>query len=149
VFTFDTGIEPEIHFGNFLALQGGVDFARDSAEYRTAGGKDDKYSTYTLSFPLMMKGIFNPGKHTLGFYGGAYISIPVPTSVPEITEMPLYGILGGLDFAAKAGPGALLFDLRFSWDMGNTDIPDTDYAYHRMFITLSAGYKFGFIKRKH
>jgi hypothetical protein len=81
---------------------------------------------------------------TLGVYGGGCTNFAfLGTTTP-----PILGVIGGLDLAVKAGPGAVLFDLRYSMDMGNTGVQDERIAsYKRMFFTLSAGYKGGFIAR--
>ncbi|AEF86316.1 hypothetical protein TREPR_3391 [Treponema primitia ZAS-2] len=145
IITFDVGLEPEIHVLNFLALQLGLDIALDRAEYQRslANPTPIVYSTSVLSIPLMVKYIFNPtDRFTLGPYVGGYGTIPLlGASMP-----PPLGILAGVDFGVKTGVGVLLFDLRYSMDMGPTNVPDAKLSYNRSFITLSAGYRIGLIK---
>jgi hypothetical protein len=142
IFTGDAGIEGELHLFNIFALQFGLNFAMDW-DPRNSTPLD---GTYILSIPFMGKFIFNTSTATtLGLYGGGYASFTIlgPTTPPP------FGVLAGLDLAVKAGPGAVLFDVRYSADLGNTDAQDVSIeAYNRMFLTLSAGYKIGFIKRK-
>jgi hypothetical protein len=142
IITADGGIEGELHPFKFLALQFGLNYAMDWDPKTSAPLKGSSI----LSTPVMLKFIFNPGTaSTLGFYGGGYMSFAHwgPTSPPP------FGVLGGLDVAVSAGPGAVLFDLRYSKDLGSTGIQDGEFtAYNRMFLTFSIGYKFGFINRK-
>jgi hypothetical protein len=146
-FTIDTGIEAEFHPFNALALQFGLNYALDRAEYpRSATITPVVYSTFVMSIPFMVKYLCNTSvTTTLGFYGGGYASFKLlgPTTPPPI------GVLVGADFAIKAGPGAVLFDLRYSADLKSTDVDDdTIESYKRMFLTFSVGYKGGFIPRK-
>jgi hypothetical protein len=146
IFTFDAGIEPELHFFDFLALQTGINLALDKAEYQRslANPATITYSTIILSVPLAVKYIFNPSKRfTLGLYLGTYTSI----ASLGASKPPPFGALAGLDLGVKTGIGVLLLDLRFSADLGTAQVSDSPISYNRMFITLSAGYKFGLIKR--
>ena len=146
ILTFDGGLESEFHLFDFLALQLGVNFALDQAEYRRSPSNPVPmvYAASVLSVPLMAKYMFNPSAlATLGPYLGAYWTVPLLGSVLP----PPLGLLAGLDLSVKTGLGVLLFDIRYSVDLGLTDIADSDISCHRMFITLSGGYKFGFSKR--
>jgi hypothetical protein len=145
VFTFDVGVEPELRLFDFLALQAGLGFALDRAEYQRSPSNPTSvvYASSALGIPLMAKYIFNPSPQTaLGPYLGAYATIPLM----GMTTPPPFGLLGGMDIAVKTGLGVLLFDLRYSSDLGNTSVADNALVYHRMFITLSVGYKFGFFR---
>jgi hypothetical protein len=146
ILTFDAGIEPELYLCNFLALRLGLNFALDQAEYRRSPSNPTPivYASPVLSVPLMAQYVFNPSPlATLGLYVGSYATIPL---LGTITPPP-FGLLGGLDLSVKTGLGVLLFDLRYSVDLGRADIADSDISYHRMFVTLSGGYKLGFSKR--
>jgi hypothetical protein len=146
ILTFDGGVESELHFFDVLALQLGLNFALDRTEYRRSPSNPSPlvYATSVLSAPLMVKYLFNPSPLTiLGLCLGAYATFPLMgASAP-----PPFGLLAGLDLSVKTGLGVILFDLRYSADLGNTDLVDSAIAYHRMFLTLSAGYKFGIAKR--
>ena len=146
ILTFDGGLESEWRLFDFFALQLGLNFALDQAEYRRSPSTPAPmvYATSVLSVPRMAKYIFNPSALTsLGPYLGAYWTVPLLGSAYP----PPLGLLAGLDLSVKTGLGIVLFDLRYSVDLGLTDIADSDIFYHRMFITLSGGYKFGFSKR--
>jgi hypothetical protein len=146
ILTFDGGVESELHLFKFLALQLGVNFALDQAEYRRSPSNPTPmvYATSVLSVPLMVKAVFNPSPlTTLGPYLGAHWTTPLLGPA----RPPPFGLLGGLDLSVKAGPGVLFFDLRYSLDLGATDVVDSPISYRRMFITLSAGYKLGFAGR--
>ncbi|GHV73124.1 hypothetical protein AGMMS49940_04260 [Spirochaetia bacterium] len=140
--TGEAGVETEFHFFNFFALQFGLNYAMDWDPRNSTIVN----STNILSIPLMVKFIFNTSPATtLGLYGGGYGSF---TILGPITPPP-FGILAGVDTAIKAGPGAVLFDIRYSADLGTTDPHDAAIApYQRMFLTFSAGYKLGMIPRK-
>ncbi|MDR0596922.1 MAG: PorT family protein [Treponema sp.] len=146
VLTFDAGLEPEAHFSDFLALQLGLNFAVDRAEYRRSPSNPSPvvYASSLLSVPLMVKYIFNPSPlTTLGPCLGLYRTfLLLGTSRP-----PPFGLIAGLDVSVKTGLGLLLFDLRCSVDLGGSTVADNAVSYRRMFLTLSAGYKFGFSKR--
>jgi hypothetical protein len=146
ILTFDGGLESELYILDVLALQLGLNFALDQAEYRRSPSNPLPmvYATSVLSVPLMAKYIFNPSPITsLGPYLGAYWTSPLLGSA----RPPPFGLLGGLDLSLKTSLGVILFDLRYSVDLGRTDIEDSAISYHRMFVTLSGGYKFGFSKR--
>ena len=145
---FGGGFEPEFHFSRYFGFQFGVNFDWDETEYR-AGTATFEYSTSTLRVPFMLKGVFHPGWNTtLGLYGGGYATFQVKGD----TELPPFGVLGGLDLGIKAGPGAVLLDLRFSSDIEESlinsgTINNDPISYRRMFLTFSLGYKFGMIPR--
>jgi hypothetical protein len=143
IFTGEAGIEGEFHLFNFLALQGGLDYAMDW-DPRTSTPLN---GSFIMSVPFMAKFIFNTGTAaTMGIYGGGYANFAILGN----TSPPPLGILAGLDFALKAGPGAVLFDIRYSADLGNTGVLDNKVeSYNRMSLTLSAGYKFGLGKKPH
>jgi hypothetical protein len=146
-FTVDTGIEAEFHPINPLALQFGLNYALDRAEYpRSSTIRPTVHSTFVLSIPFMVKYLFDTSAATtLGVYGGGYTSFVVLGT----TTPPLLGVLVGIDLAVNAGPGAVLFDLRYSADPESTDVDDKKIpSYKRMFLTFSVGYKIGFITRK-
>jgi hypothetical protein len=146
ILTFDAGVEPEVRFFNFLALQPGINFTLDKVEYQRSRANPTAitYSTALLSIPLSVKYIFNPAdRFALGLYLGGYANIPLLGA----SKPPLFGILAGLDLGVKTWAGVLLFDFRYSIDLGTTKVFDSAISYNRMFITLSAGYKFGLMKR--
>jgi hypothetical protein len=102
------------------------------------------YATSILSVPFMVKYVFNPSPLTaLAPFLGLYATLPLMGA----SRPPPLGFLGGLDLSVKTGLGVLLFDLRGSMDLGRTDVADSVVAYQRVFITLSAGYKFGLLQR--
>jgi hypothetical protein len=146
IVTFDAGLETELHFFNFLALQLGLNFALDQAEYRRSPSNPTPivYATSVFGIPLMAKCIFNPSPQaTLGPYLGAYATFPLLGA----SRPPPLGLLGGLDVTVQTSLGPLLFDLRYSMDLGDTTVADSAIVYRRMFLTFSVGYKFGFLKR--
>jgi hypothetical protein len=146
ILTFDVGVESEILFFDSFAMQLGLNFAIDRAEYRLSPSNSSSivYTTSVLSVPLMAKYVFNPSPlTTLGPYLGLYATFPLLGDA----RPPPFGFLGGLDLSINTKLGLILFDLRCSADLGNTDVVDGGMAYYRMFLTFSAGYKFGFSRR--
>jgi hypothetical protein len=65
--------------------------------------------------------------------------------------MPL-GIMGGLNFGLKAGPGILYLDTFFGTDLGKKIIDSSDerisLSYKRNMFTFAVGYAFGLFDRK-
>jgi hypothetical protein len=146
ILTFDAGLEPELHIFNFLALQLGLNFSLDHAEYRLSSSNPTAivYATSILSVPFMAKYIFNPSPlTTLAPFLGLYATVPLMGA----SRPPPLGALGGLDLSVKTALGVVLFDLRCSVDLGSSEVADSDIVYQRVFVTLSAGYKFGLLQR--
>jgi hypothetical protein len=144
--TCEAGVEPELRLLDFLALQLGLDFSLDRAEYRRSPSNPVAivYATSVLSVPFMVKYIFNPTPlTTLGPCLGLFVTVPLMGAA----RPPPFGLLGGLDLSVKTSLGIILFDLRASVDLGRTDATDGFVAYHRVFVTLSAGYQFGLLRR--
>jgi hypothetical protein len=147
IVTFDAGFESELHFFKALALQLGLGLALDHAEYRQSPSNPWSvvYATSVISVPFMAKYIFNPSPlTTLGPCLGGYATLPMLGAA----KPPPFGLLGGLELSVKTGLGILLFDLRYSMDLGNTGIIESAIVYYRTFLTLSAGIKFGFIDKQ-
>jgi hypothetical protein len=113
----------------------------------------DKYSFFSLTFPLVLKVEFHYGPLLLAPYGGGYFYLPLgeaQSSTNRIKEnmsdnnkdnpayyreedalefsvegLPL-GMTFGFYTGIKMGPGALVIDLRYSRDFGLLTFKDAD-----------------------
>jgi hypothetical protein len=131
--SFGGGVEVGFRVLEFLAVQGELNYSLD---------KNDTVSTSLLSFPILVKGVFFPGKYTmLEPYGGIYITVPLEQ--PEGSSVPSLGWAAGVDFGMKAGPGILFLDLRYAADISSQS---SDRV--RNILALYVGYKYGVFNRR-
>jgi hypothetical protein len=162
---YEGGLFAAGRLNSLLSLQGEINFSIDDVVYR--GIDEDyipyidtkKYSSYSLTFPLLFKLNFRPGNFRLAPFGGLYVFLPLDeTSYRESSsgengsyswsaDMPL-GFTAGLETAIKLGPGMLLADIRYSGDFDTISIHDTDTSYKRGMVSITLGYAFGFIRVK-
>jgi hypothetical protein len=114
--------------------------------------------------PLILKGTFWFGRFLVEPLAGLYVTLPLSrmtTSIEGIEgdspytpgksgytySVPL-GFTAGADFGIHLGPGTLFLDARYSADFGNTVNADTDdMVYRRSMVSITAGYRFGLLKR--
>jgi NADH:ubiquinone oxidoreductase subunit len=154
-----------------FSLQGEIVFTYDDLVYRgvtdIGGGApytpvlaNEKYTSYSLMFPVLLKANFTPGDIRLAPFAGLYTFCPLgktsyrknPTgetgSYSWSSDVPL-GFTVGLEAAVRAGSGMILFDFRYSSDFDTINIHnDPGTAYKRGMLSLSAGYALGFISLK-
>ncbi|MFP3042642.1 hypothetical protein LQZ19_12570 [Treponema primitia] len=154
--TFEVGVDMGIQVLDFLVVQLEADFGMDNADYQklkyptigevTKDPDDITYKTSILSFPLLIKGVLKPGRSFLVEpYGGAYLNLPFGTE----TASPVGGWLAGIDFGVKVGGnGYIFFDFRYANDLGNTKVKDKRVEYNRNIVSVTAGYRVGFLNRK-
>jgi hypothetical protein len=167
---FEGGLFVSVFLNPLLSLQGELNFTFDNLVYRgidDTGGTgqyvpvlvNEKYTAYSLMFPVIMKVNFRPGNFRLAPFGGIYAFFPLGEasyrkkpagegdSFSWSAAAPL-GFILGLEGAMKLGPGLLLADLRCGGDFGVINIHDADTAYSRGIISVTLGYAFGFINTK-
>jgi hypothetical protein len=146
---YTAGILAAVQVLDFLDVQLEFDFDMDSWAY-TPESETQSYNPVYLYMPLLVKGVLKPGKIFLVEpYGGAYLNIPL--DVPSQMTLPWGGVLGGFEFGFKVGSGILFVDLRYLRDIGDTTIvPDgkPSVEFTRQAVTISGGYKIGFLNRK-
>jgi hypothetical protein len=166
---FEGGLFVSFWLNSLLSLQGELNFTFDNLVYRgidDIGGTgeyipvlaNEKYTAYSLMFPVIMKVSFRPGNFRLAPFGGIYAFLPLgdasyrknPAGEGDAFSWSAAAPLGyilGLEGAMKLGPGILLADLRFGGDFGVINIHDTnaDTAYSRGIISFTLGYALGFI----
>jgi hypothetical protein len=164
---FEGDLFISVRLNSLLSLQAEFDFNVDQLVYRgidDIGGVgeyipalvNEKYTSYSLMFPVLFKVNFRPGNFRLAPFGGIYAFIPlgsasyrknsVEDSFSWSSPAPL-GYILGLEGAMKLGPGLLLADIRYGEDFGAIAIQnDTGTAYRRGILSLTLGYAFGFIR---
>jgi hypothetical protein len=120
----------------------------------SVGGASREYSWNSLDFSAL----FNFGyaeKNLFCLYAGPYVSFPLGdlsgSQSGEIEKDILgmfssWGLLGGLRFGMKAGPGYITLDGRYFYDLNETKVTvgsttDTNFA-RRSGILIGLGYEF-------
>jgi hypothetical protein len=165
---FEGGLFVSVFLNSLLSLQAELDFTFDNLVYRgidDTGGTgeyipvlaNEKYTAYSLMFPVIMKVNFKPGNFRLAPFAGIYAFLPAGDAsyrknpVGEegafswSSAAPL-GYVLGFEGAVKLGPGLLLADIRCGGDFGTITIQDEDTtAYSRGMVSFTLGYAFGFI----
>jgi hypothetical protein len=58
-----------------------------------------------------------------------------------------FGLMAGLNFGVKLGPGTLFFDLRYAIDSDMIKV-DGERFVHRNFLPISIGYELGLLPKK-
>jgi hypothetical protein len=117
-----------------------------------------KFKALSFQFPLLAKLNFYPGKFRISPFLGAYAIVPLgemettigdeTSSHPYSSSLPL-GLLGGLSVEFPLGPGLIFTDLRYSVDLGESELRDGNgETYIRHTAALSLGYEFSFFKKR-
>jgi hypothetical protein len=160
---FEGGLFVSFYLNSLLSFQTELNFTFDNLVYR---GIDDitdpfltriKYTTYSLTFPFIVKANFRLGNFRLAPLAGIYAFLPLGNAVFQkkpkgegdafswSADAPL-GFTAGAEAAMKLGPGILIGDIRYAGDFGTTTIhDDEDTAYRRGALSFTLGYAFGFI----
>ena len=161
-------IAPQITFGDdssrfFIRPEAGMVFNngvgngfRFTYEDETIGVTGDSECTLavsTIELPVLlgMETDFS-GAWTMDYYMGPYISIPVSGTITSSTltsglsfSSPVLGGTAGVSGSVQAGPGNIVFDMRYLFDFASTKMTtesgDSVSVYARRNILLSAGYK--------
>jgi hypothetical protein len=163
---FEGGFFVSVFLNSLLSLQAELDFTFDHLVYRgiyntrKAGEyiplDNEKYTTYSLAFPVMMKVNFRPGNFRLAPFAGIYAFLPLgdasyrkspageESAFSWSSSAPL-GYILGFEGAMKLGPGLLLADIRCGGDFGTIDIHNANTSYSRGTASFTLGYAFGFI----
>ena len=120
---------------------------------------DIRYST--LDIPLLLAWNFIKNPISVDFFAGAYVSLPVSTAniayeiegygkmqgSVDVTGI-IYGVVGGFDAGFRVGPGNVVIDARFFYDLVPARAKGDmlgDYPQGLMYrrgIVVSAGYIF-------
>jgi hypothetical protein len=152
--TIELGVESSIQVADFLSVQVETNFSLDTADYQNLEEipaaqppvlSDKTYRNPIINFPLLLKGVLKPGRSFLVEpYGGAYLNLPLTAEI----QPPIGGWTAGLDFGVKTGGGIIFFDFRYSTDFGKTKVNDRRIEFNRNIVSVTAGYKVGFLNRK-
>jgi len=138
---FGIGASLEYHFLDFMSASLGFQLVQDWVVVtRTTG---DEYRDLMLELPLAVRFPFKPLQLMLEPYGGVSLNF----SLMGVTQPSVLSWFVGFQFGAKAGPGMVVIDPRFSMDFFNSVITGRDAEYQRYLIQLSVGYKFGFLPK--
>ena len=135
---FGIGFSLEYHFLDILSLGLGVQIVQDAV---VASGEE--YRDLMLEIPLAIKFAIKPVNFLLEPYGGVSFNF----SLMGTTEPSFLSWFAGFQFGAKAGPGLIVIDPRFSMDFFNSQIVQNSVEYQRYLIQVSLGYKFGFVPK--
>ncbi|MDR2051800.1 MAG: PorT family protein [Treponema sp.] len=168
---FEGGLFVSVCLNSLFSLQAEADFTFDNLVYRgitdVAQGEDydpvltsKKYTSYSLTFPLIFKMNFTPGNFRLAPFAGVYAVLPLgkvsyeenPSGETDSFSLSVPVPLGytlGFEIAAPCGPGIFLADIRYGGDFDTMTIADgADISYRRKTLSVSVGYAFGFIRSK-
>ena len=101
-----------------------------------------------IEVPLLVKIVLKPGEvFLLQPYSGVNFNI----SLFGATKPPLISWVVGYQHGVKAGPGAFLFDFRFSMDLGKSTLEKRGSAtppeYQRYSVSFGVGYKLGLMPK--
>ena len=150
-----------------FSVQAEAVFAWDNGflwEYEYTVGADSiasyqhTFTTRSLQFPLLAKLNFYPGKFRVSPFLGACAIVPLgdlasarhdETASYPYSSSPFLGLLGGVSAAFPLGPGMIFADLRYTADLGDTELRGGDLKpFTRHTAALSLGYEFGLFKKR-
>jgi hypothetical protein len=138
--TIELGVESSIQAVDFLSVQMEANFSLDTVDYQ-----NETYRTPIFTFPLLLKVVLKPGRSFLVEpYGGAYLNLPLTAEI----QPPVGGWTAGFDFGVKTGSGVIFFDFRYSTDFGSIKVHGGEGEFNRNIVSVTAGYKVGFLNRK-
>lgn len=154
-FTWEAAFQAEFQFlqvpwgqrNVFLGVQGEAIFTVDMFNLPDVEGNASDMALLSIMVPLLVKLNYKPGPFALSLYGGmyyiGYLSAAAENSTP-------WGYSMGFKFGVKAGKrGTAFFDLRYSSDLGLTDIESSlPVSYRRYIPSLALGYGVGLFDRK-
>jgi hypothetical protein len=182
--TYEGGLFVAVRLNSLISLQAEADFIWDELVYRGIDNtaKDITYnpvlanerrSSFSMLFPLLVKLNFRPGDFRFSPYGGLYAYAPlgsvdysrypekeradeedqekVSSSFSWSSPVPL-GFSAGFEVARKVGPGILTADLRYLADFSDitvrdsvTNVDESETVYKRSMLSFIIGYSFGFM----
>ena len=140
------GLYTEIQILESVALETGLELARDWVRITDSANNEKDYLDLVLEIPVLVKIVIKPGSvFMLEPYAGINFNVPL---VGVMKPPPVSWVLG-YQHGVKAGPGIFLFDFRFSMDSGNSSLKELPgITYSRNSPSFSAGYKIGIAPKK-
>ncbi|GHT64468.1 hypothetical protein FACS1894110_04150 [Spirochaetia bacterium] len=172
--SFEAGVQVSFQPFPFLAVQAELLFTNDTVSFQYLEGTTtgaiwptDAYRSWLLTVPLTVKGTFQLyDRLALNPFAGLYFTVPLNELEGTRFEnnelvsakggkytVPV-GLTAGLEIGAVLGKernrGTVFLDLRYSGDLGQMVWSEDDSpVYQRTgMISITAGYRYGFIKRK-
>lgn len=136
---FGIGLSLEYHFMDIWSAGLGVQLVQDSF----VDSESSEYRDLMLEIPLAIKFVIKPRKFMLEPYGGVSFNF----SLMNNTKPSFLSWFAGFQFGAKAGPGLIVIDPRFSMDIFNSVTVQNSVEYHRYLFQISVGYKIGFLPK--
>jgi hypothetical protein len=141
---FSGGLFAEFHFIGFMSAELGLGLAIDWV----SAVRNEDYRNLVMEIPLLVKFVIKPGDHLmLEPYVGIRYNFPFYDTI----NTPMFSCLAGFQYGVKVGPGVLIIDPRFTFDIGDSSLEalsgDT-LDFQRYAIYIGVGYKYGFIKKK-
>jgi hypothetical protein len=156
------GLSGSFRLSSLLALQLEAIFSGDTVVYRGLDLQNnqqyilanEKFSSFSLMLPLLLRMNFRPGPVRISPLAGLYVVFPLGDAryrmstqgsdydYPVSFSVPL-GFTVGLEGGMQAGPGEFFMDLRYNGDFGTVTVEGpakTEYKRHILSITL--GYEF-------
>jgi hypothetical protein len=167
--SFEVGVQASFQPLSFLAIQAEGLFTMDNSPFRAYVRPGDignynlvshEYRSFSLMFPVVLKGTFRPNRFLIAPLAGVYFIVPMGTmTIPEsatsdYSYVPSMGFTAGIQLGMKLGPGNIFVDTRYAADLGDVELAapfngDKGKAlYRRSMVSVSLGYEWGFFKKK-
>jgi hypothetical protein len=161
------GVSGAFRLNSLLALQAEIFFSADTLVYRglDAGPElnaytlaNEKYTAFSLMFPLLFRVNLRPGPFKISPLAGFYATVPLGQSLYKRStgedssydwsiSVPL-GFTAGIEAALNRGPGALFAGLRYAGDFSDINIDNEEgTAFRRNMLSFYLGYEFGFFDK--
>jgi hypothetical protein len=176
---FEGGVSGGLRLNRLFSLHLELLLTGDTLVYRGLGGgqkdflENEKFSSLTMTIPVLVKMNFMAGQFRLSPLAGFYVMFPLGNTLYAYHHsdgdgeksyswsysVPL-GFTLGFEGARQLGPGRIFAGLRYAGDFGSASINDdpalrkhhTAYgdkiSYRRQAVSLYIGYEFGFLERK-
>ena len=145
------------YIGNGIKIK---DYYTEDIEKQYLWNIDIKYST--LDIPLLVAWNFIQKPVSVDIFGGAYVSLPVSVVNMSIFEQYseysqegavdasgiVFGVVGGFDAGFRVGPGNVVLDARFFYDLAPSKAkgellgPEPQGLLYRKGVVVSLGYVF-------
>jgi len=151
-----SGETESVHVGNFGAVfmvewnflrfvSFGAAFEMSMGDWVVTNHRE--YKDLVAEIPVYLKGVFRPSTYfLLEPYAGVHFNLTLTGE----TRPSLLSVLVGFQYGVKAGPGAVIIDLRFSQDLFPSKLNpgiETMNEYRRSLLRAGIGYKIGFFPR--
>jgi len=134
-------LQAEYSFFSFLSASLEVQFVRDWVIVSQAD--KEEYNDFLMEIPISLRYIIKPLDYLML---EPYTGVSINVSLMGLTQPSILSWLIGFQYGVKVGPGVLTIDPRISVDLFNSVVQDTPYR--RNLIQITAGYKYGFFKKK-